>query len=160
MTEQATPPDSDNEIILDEGTVAAAVLTSEQSWEVLNGLYAAASQKILSTEGFVVPVMNQMAVLKEKLKDPVAFERSFTTLINDIRKLSDRLRLVFAQHSGKSGEPTQEEWTLTFSISQEYSNIITEFDVVIAPLIFSLIETIRDEHGDMLQVPGVEEVQQ
>lgn len=152
--DNATPPESeagDEEIVLDEQIVAAAVLTSEQSWEVLEELYAQASKRIVATSWFVNPVVTNIASLREKLNDPIGFEKSFNTLMADIRATGESLKVVYEQHAGRSGVPEEEDWPTVFSTSQDYNTLINRFESTIDPLIDSLMDIIKNEHGELYQ---------
>jgi hypothetical protein len=138
-----------------QAAVADHLLKSEQSWDILNSLYLECANKLLHTRGFTVPVLAQMSVLKEKLNDPDGFQRSFSTLLNDIQAFKLQLDGIQAQHQGKTGTPTEADWPTIFAISQNYSNLISYFESVIAPLIFTLIDVIKAEHGDMLSLEAV-----
>lgn len=138
--------------------VADAVLKSETGWEVLNQMYHQCAKKLLHTQGFTLPVMNQLDTLKEKLDDPDGFTRCFNTLLGDIKQYKESLDVLHQKHAGRTGVPPEKDWPVMFSISMEYSNLETHFETVIAPLILSLIEVIREQHGDMLELtPATEE---
>lgn len=158
MNENTQETETTEEIVIDESTVAAGVLVSENSWDVLTQLYKETLSKIFTTQGFVVPVIQCLPTLRTKLTDVPAFEKSFNTLINDIQSLTERLNICYELHKDRSGEPTQEDWAITFGVSQEYSNISMKFDSTVAPLIFSLVEIIKNEHGDLLELPTNNEV--
>lgn len=143
---------------IDESIVAAAALTSEQSWDILRELYVQCSQKAMHTEGFVIPVLGQLEVLKTKLSDPDGFIVSFKTLLGDIRAYNAAANALLARHKDHTGVPSETDRPEIFQISMEYSQLLAHFDGVITPLIFSLIDTLQAEHGDILEVPTAETV--
>jgi hypothetical protein len=132
--------------------VADAVLKSSTGWEVLNQMHRGCAQKLLHTQGFTLPVINQLDALKKELDDPEAFTRCFQTLLGDIKQYKERLDELLSKHKDRSGTPEEKDWPVLFSISMEYSNLDNHFETVIAPLILSLIEVIREQHGDMLEL--------
>lgn len=132
--------------------VADAVLKSDQSWDVLQAMYVECTRKIMSTQGFVGLVSSNIESLRETLSDPEGFETSFTTLISDIRRIGSGINATLEQHKGRTGTPTEEDWPLVFGVSMEYSRLTSDFDIVVAPLMMNLIETIRAEHGDSLSI--------
>lgn len=135
-----------------QGVVADAVLKSSTGWDVLQQLYQNCAKKLLHTQGFTIPVMNQLETLKTELNDPDGFTRCFQTLLGDIKHHSNRLAELQKKHIGRTGTPQEKDWPVMFEISMEYSNLDNHFETVIAPLILSLIEVIREEHGDMLEI--------
>lgn len=143
---------SQEDIQATQGVVADAVLKSSTGWSVLDEMYRGCAQKLLHTQGFTLPVINELDTLKTKLDDPEAFTRCFHTLLGDIKQFKERLDTLHQKHHGKTGTPTEDEWQLLFTISMEYSNLVNHFETVIAPLILSLINVIRDQHGDMLEI--------
>lgn len=143
---------SNDELTATQAVLADAVLATDQGWDVLTKMYLGCSQKLLTTQGFTLPVLNQYESLKSELNDPVAFTKCFQTLLSDLRTYQEKLNRLYATHSGRSGVPTTEEYPILLDASLEYSNLITHFETVITPLIMSLIEVIRSEHGDLLEV--------
>ncbi len=156
MTEQHTPetPAADiteEDIRATEEVVASTALKSDKGWEILRQLYLESAKKLLTTQGFTYPVLRNMAVLEEKLSDPAGFRKSFNTLLQDLQQYKADLDRIQAKHQGRSGKPTEAEWPILFALSQEYSDLMHRFDTVIGPLIFSLVEIIQQEHGDLLE---------
>lgn len=137
---------------LSTSEVAETVLKSESSWEILKQMSGMAVSQLMATQRFVLPVLSQLSVICEKLSDPEAFTRSFNTLTGDIQSHAKQLRSLAVEHEGKSGEPTEDEWPLIFSVSQEYSNLLTNFETVIQPLMLSLIDTVQKEYGDVVEM--------
>lgn len=157
MSEQHTEQNpevtiTDEDLRATEEVVAGTALKSDKGWEILRQLYLESSKRLLSTQGFTFPVLNNMDTLKEKLSDPEGFQKSMQTLINDLRDYKERLDHIYSRHQGKSGKPKEAEWPILFTLSQEYSNLMHHFDSVIAPLIFSLVDIIRQEHGELLEM--------
>lgn len=156
MTEQNVPetPEvdiTDEDLRATEEVVASTVLKSDKGWEILRQLYLEGAKKLLTTQGFTFPVLKNMAILEDKLSDPIGFKKSFDTLLQDLQQYKADLDKIQAKHAGKSGKPTEAEWPIMFALSQEYSDLMHRFDTVVAPLIFSLVETIQKEHGDLLE---------
>jgi len=143
---------TDDDIIATQGVLSDAVLASAQGWDVLKKMYLGCSQKMLSTQGFTLPVLNQYENLKAELNDPVAFTKCFQTLLGDLSRYKEQLNALYATHSGYSGTPTQDEYPILLNASLEYSNMISHFETVITPLIMTLIDVISREHGDMLEL--------
>jgi hypothetical protein len=134
--------------------VATATLKSEHGWEILRQFYSIGCQKILATSAFVVPVLqNREAILKD-LADPTGFQKSFQTLIGDIAKYKDRLGEIWQQHQDKTGQPSDLELPLVFTLSEQYSSLLTELETVVEPLVFALIDTVRDEYKGELVIAG------
>jgi hypothetical protein len=140
------------DLLATQGVVADAVLKSATGWDVLQKMHHGCARKLLHTQGFTLPVINNLETLKEKLNDPDGFTRCFQTLLGDIKQYKERLDELQAKHHGRTGTPPEKDWPVIFSISMDYSNLDNRFETVIAPLILSLIEVIREEHGDLLEL--------
>jgi len=156
MTNQSQTPDvdiTDEDIRATEEVVASTVLKSDKGWEVLRQMYHESAKKLLSTQGFTYPVLANMDTLKEKLSDPEGFQKSMQTLIGDLQDYKQQIDAIYAKHKDKSGKPTEAEWPILFALSQDYTNLMHHFDTVISPLVFSLVDVIRAEHGDLLEMP-------
>lgn len=159
MGSTVPPATTDSEVVLTEDDilktqkyVASAALVSDKGWQILDEMYRLAATKLLSTQNFTLPVLNQLTALKERLNDPTAFQKSFHTLLLDLQGFKTTLTAIYDRHAGKTGKPSEDDWQDLFGISQEYTNLLDYFDVVIAPLIFSLIEIIKEEYGEMIEV--------
>lgn len=156
MTDQ-NPPETpaiditDEDIQATQKVVASTALKSDKGWEILRQLYLESAKKLLTTQGFTYPVLANRDTLEDKLSDPVAFRRSFDTLLQDLRQYKLDLDRIHAKHEGRSGKPKEADWPILFAISQEYSDLMHRFDSVIAPLIFSLVDVLQKEHGDLLE---------
>lgn len=158
MSEQHhTPTDveiTDADLRATEEVVAGTALKSDKGWEILRQLYLESSHRLLTTQGFTFPVLNNIDALKEKLSDPEGFQKSMQTLIGDLKEYKERLDHIYSRHLDKSGKPTEAEWPIMFALSQEYSDLMNHFDNVISPLIFSLVDIISREYGELLEMPA------
>lgn len=148
MTEEQKP--QEESIELDAETVAAVALVSEHSWDILSHMYNDVSRLILLTQGFIGPVNNNRELLKERLADFIGFDKSFNTLLSDIRNIGIRLNNICEKHKGRVGTPTEEEWVEVFAYSQAYSDLQDEYQTVIAPLIISLSEVVCNAIPDLM----------
>lgn len=155
MTEEQKP--QEESIELDAQTVAAAALVSEQSWEILAHLYGEVSRLILLTQGFIGPVNQNRDVLKERLTDFIGFDKSFNTLLSDIRSIGTRLNNIYEKHKGRVGTPTEDEWVEVFAYSQAYSDLQDEYQTVIVPLIISLTEMINTAIPELMYSPTTQQ---
>lgn len=139
-----------DDLLKTQAYVADAALKSPRCWDILRELNVLVSEKFMSTQAFTLPILNQMPVLEEKLNDPEAFKSSFATLQRDLLDFQQQVMTLAAKHQGRSGDPTPADWPVIHSISMDYSNLITHFETVISPLIFSLLETVQAEHNEMV----------
>lgn len=151
---QDAPTLTDEDMQAAQAAVADAVLKSEHSWGILREMHRQCATNLLTTQGFTLPVIKALPTLRTKLSDPEAFERSFNTLLGDIKSLKEDLDQISLSYKDRSGVPSEQDWPEIFAISQQYSNLLTRFDQVIVPLTFSLIEIIKKEHGELIQLPS------
>lgn len=130
-----------------QAKVADAMLKSDDGWEIIHSLHNIIGQKILGTSAFVVPVLQHKTAILASLNDPQGFERSFATLTGDIAGYNTRLAALYAQHSERHGKPADHEHILVMQLSNAYNTLLDDLERVMEPLIFNLIDTVRDEFG-------------
>lgn len=162
MTESTNPSDqpitdnepemNDAELLATEKVVAEAVLKSEHAWDVVRELYAQCCMCIANTQQFVIPVLNNRVEITKRLSDPEGFSRQFTTLMADIKYIADTIKTIYAKHEHLSGEPTEEQAELLFEVSTAYSEALEHFERCISPLIFAMVETLKAEYSEMLDL--------
>ncbi len=132
--------------------IADGVLKGEKGWDIIRELGLNATKQILATSPFVLPYMQNKQAILFKLQDPEGFAKQFDTLMGDIERHSITIKNLAAKHQGKTGVPTEDEQAAVFLLADEYSRALEHFDNVIEPLMNSLIETIKAEHGPILTV--------
>lgn len=159
MTEQQTPHSEEitqADLRATEEVVADAVLRSDKSWDVLREFYGQLGGRILHTAQFTIPVLQNLNDIEQRLNDPVAFRKSFDTLMTDLQDIRGRLGELKVRHEGQTGEPTPEQWPMIFETSMEYQNLFHRMDTTINPLIQTLANVLKEEYSETLTLQVVE----
>jgi len=134
-----------------QAEVAEGLLRSPKGWDIAQELYGQALKRVLFTSQFVVPTLQHREAILLKLTDPTGFQKSFQTLCSDLDLCTRTLRTIGKKHEGKQGTPSDEEVPFLFSICNEYHEVLTVFETTIDPLLYSLIDVVQTQYGDMDQ---------
>lgn len=144
-TEANTTEYSQEEITAMQAEAADESLRSKEGWNIIHQFQSHIYAQLVNTSQFVVPVLNDLDIICEQVNDPQAFRNSFNTLMGDLARMKIDADRIGARHTGKQGQPTPAELPAVFALSQEYSNLMTHYEVVVQPLIDSLNHIIQAE---------------
>ena len=136
---------SQEEITAMQAEAADESLRSKEGWNIIHQFQSHIYAQLVNTSQFVVPVLNDIDTICEQVNDPQAFRNSFTPLMGDLAKMKLDADRLGAKHIGKKGQPTAAELPVVFSLSQDYSNIMANYEAVIQPLINSLNAILQAE---------------
>lgn len=139
-----------DDLIETQRVVADHTLKSDKGFTILNHLHANCARLFMDTQAFVFPVLNNIDNIKAELNDPDAFQKSFSTLLGDLKTMKDSLDSTLAQHQGRSGKPTPAEWPIMFDASLNYNNIVHHYETVVHPLMMNLISVLEEEYPSMV----------
>lgn len=128
-----------------QAEAASEALKSSEGWNCITQFQTHIYAQLVNTSQFVIPVLNDLDVICEQVNDPDGFRRSFATLMADIAALKAEADRLCQKHKGKSGAPTPAEYPIIFTLSQEYSNLMTRYEQGVQPLIESLNRILTEE---------------
>lgn len=132
--------------------VADHLIRSSQGFDVLKGLFHQAARAHLASSRFTLPVLNNIDKIEANLTDPVAFKKSFHTLLRDLDQFHGQLTRLGEKHEGRNGTPQQKDIPWMMEVTSEYSNLISHYEQVIQPLVDDLLATLKREYPEMVKI--------
>lgn len=138
-------------VVAVQGEVAEKLL-EQNGWSIIRQLFGACAQHLVTTRGFIEPAMAGFESFKDKLEDPIAFQKNLQTLVADLSAMAEALQVASSRHVGKEGAPTAEELPLVGELTLAYSQVQSQLELSVDPLIFSMIDTMKAAGIDSFEV--------
>lgn len=137
-----------NEVI-NKSSVTADALLATDGWSILRELHISLSHAINATSVIVIPATQNAEMIRSKVSDPIAFSNIMHNAVEDISNLARALAALGRIHleNGKT-EVLPEDLDQIVDLSMKYTNIHGHLDNSVRPLLFSLVEVLKEADID------------
>lgn len=119
---------------LETQSFVAQTLLATEGWSILKQLFLLNSEALQTTQLFVLPVIAEEELVKEKLGEYYEeFAKGFDALKEDLATMSTVLLALSKRHEGKEGAVTEDEQLLVAELTMGYSKIQTQMETQVGP---------------------------
>lgn len=116
------------EAVAVQSSVAQKLLQTD-GWNILRELFRINSEMLNTTQLFVLPVIAQEELIREKLGEHyAAFEKDFAVLREDLALMANALLALSKRHLERKGDVAEEDQALIVELASGYSNLQTQME--------------------------------
>ncbi len=127
---------------------ASEAMLESQGWDILNELYKASFSAIAATSLVMIPATQNAESILAKVADPDAFVKCLATARSEIAELIKSVGALHAMHRERSGKPTLEDYEMISDLTLSYSQIQFGVESVIQPLLFAMVDYLKEAGYD------------
>ncbi|WDS62356.1 hypothetical protein [Pseudomonas phage D6] len=132
------------EVALEVQSFVAQKLLDTQGWAILRKLFEITNEMIDTTKLFVLPVMSQEALLREKLGEHFdAFHKDFEAVREDLATMAGTLVALSKQHLERKGEISDTDKILIAELANGYSNLQSQMETKVGPELMKQMEILE-----------------
>lgn len=139
ITEEMT-----QELALKTQSIVAERLLEAQGWDIIAQLFKITSQMVQTTSMYVLPVITEEELIREKLGEYYeAFAQSFQLLRDDLGTMTELLIALSKRHEGRAGAVAEEDNILVTEIALGYSKLQTQMEDQVGPEMFKQMQQLE-----------------
>lgn len=121
-------------VALEAQSFVAQKLLADKGWDIVKQLFLISSEMLQTTQLFVLPVISEEDLVKEKLGENYEeFQKGFDALKEDLATMSSVLIALSKKHVDKVGAVEPEDQTLVAELTMGYSNIQSQMENEVGP---------------------------